>query len=281
MQAYKDLVRDILDNGTFHTDRTGVCTKRLFVKTARFNLQEGFPIVTLKKTYFLGALRELLAFLQGASYLKDLHQSIHKWWTPFAIPNGFLGHGFYGNSFRRFGSPTTSDNRHWKFDQLANFIDMLKEDKDSRRLLLTSFNPAMVAADALAIKRYGFNYLPPCHMNLVQAQVVGNKLNLAVTCRSQDVFLGTPVNWVEHALLAHILANICDLEVGEYVWVGNDVHIYSNHFEQCEELLTREPLQLPKLVIKRKLTDVDDLSEDDFELVGYNHHPAIKGEMAV
>lgn len=275
MQAYKDLVRDILDNGTFHTDRTGVCTKRLFVKTARFNLQEGFPIVTLKKTYFLGAIREMLAFLKGASYLKDLHPSIFKWWSPFSAPSGFLGSGFYGNSLRQFGSTPLLPEAG--FDQLSNFINMIKSDKDSRRLILTSYNPEMSASDAES----PYNYLVPCHMNFVQAQVVDGRLNLVVTCRSQDVFLGTPVNWVEHALFVHILANICDLEVGEYVWVGNDVHIYSNHFEQCEELLAREPLQLPKLVIKRKLTNVDDLSEDDFELVGYNHHPAIKGEMAV
>lgn len=275
LQAYKDLVRDVLENGTFHTDRTGVGTKRVFVRTIRFDLQEGFPIVTLKKTYFLGALREMLAFLKGATHLKDLHPSIFRWWSPFSASNGFLGSGFYGNSLRQFGSASFLPKTG--FDQLSNFIDVIKKDKDSRRLILTSYNPEMSYSDS----KSEFNYLIPCHLNFAQVQVVDNKLNLAVTCRSQDVFLGTPVNWVEHALFAHILASICDLEVGEYVWVGNDVHIYSNHFEQCEEMLAREPLQLPKLVIKRKLTGVDDLSEDDFELVGYNHHPAIKGEMAI
>jgi thymidylate synthase len=275
MQIYKDLVKNILETGHYHTDRTGVGTKRLFVKTARFDLQQGFPIVTLKKTYFLGCLREMLAFLQGASYLKDLHTSIFKWWSPFSSPSGFLGRGFYGNSLRRFGSEPLSSKSG--FDQLSSFIDMIKADKDSRRLILTSYNPEMSASDV----KSEFNYLVPCHMNFVQVQVVDGRLNLVVTCRSQDVFLGTPVNWVEHALFAHILANICDLDVGEYVWIGNDVHIYSNHFDQCRELLTREPLQLPRLVIKRKLTDVDDLREEDFELVDYQYHPPITAEMAV
>lgn len=273
MQQYKDLITDILDNGTEHLDRTGVGTKRLFVRTARFNLQEGFPIVTLKKTYFLGALRELLFFIQGKSKIGAMHESIRKWWVPFSAPNGFLGQSFYGNSLRHFGS---SD-----FDQLAALLTDIEANPESRRLVFTSYNPQAAYSDKLSARDFGFNYLIPCHLNFCQFQVVDGKLNLAVTCRSQDVFLGTPVNWVEHSLLCHIVANICDLEVGEYIWVGNDVHIYNNHFEQCREVLKRSPLQLPKLVIKRKLTSIDDINEDDFELVGYESHPAIKGEMAI
>lgn len=277
MQQYKDLLQDILDNGVEHSDRTGVGTKRLFVRTARFNLQDGFPIVTLKKTYFLGALRELLFFLSGGHLIKDMHESIQKWWRPFSDECGYLGKGTYGLSLRQFPHV---DGRY-VFDQVNFIIEQIIANPNSRRVILTSYNPSGSSYDLDMNEDEDTNYLVPCHLNMVQFQVQDGRLNLAVTCRSQDTYLGTPVNWAEHALLCHIIANICDLEVGEYVWVGNDVHLYSNHTEQCHEVLKRSPLPLPQLVIKRKLTSVDDLREEDFELVNYQHHPAIKGEMAI
>ncbi len=278
MQQYKDLIKDILENGAQHSDRTGTGTRRLFVRTARFNLQDGFPIVTLKKTYFLGALRELLFFLKGGSHLYEMHESIQKWWEPFSS-DGHLGSGTYGNSFRAFGSDP--ENPFDRFDQLSFIINQIKNNAHSRRLVLSSYNPACSASDLEMNILKNTNFLMPCHMNWCQFQVQDGRLNLAVTCRSQDVFLGTPVNWVEHVLLCHIVADICDLEVGEYVWTGNDVHIYSNHVEQCQEILRRESFPLPKLKIHRKLSSVDDLKEEDFELVGYRSHPSIKGQMAV
>ena len=272
MQQYKDLIKDILENGVEHSDRTTVGTKRVFGRMMRFNLQDGFPVVTVKKTPIKLSLRELLFFLSGGSTLEEMHPSIRHWWTPFADDKGFLGGGTYGKSFRDFS------DEYSNFDQLDFLISEIKSNPSSRRLVMTSFQPVRAAYDYLCGDA---NYLYPCHGYHTQFQVNHGKLSCFTTQRSADCFLGIPVNICEYAYLTHIIANICGLEVGELVYTIADAHIYLNHTDQCIELLKREPFALPKLKIKRKLSSIDDLREEDFELIGYESHPAIKGEMAI
>lgn len=276
MQQYKDLIKDILENGSFHADRTGVNTQRVFGRMLRFNLQDGFPAVTVKKTPVKLALRELLFFLSGGNNLNTMHTSIQHWWKDFASDSGYLGGGTYGTSLRHFGS---EDNEG--FDQVAFIINQIKYNPNSRRLLLTTYNPCESAFDLEFNELFNARRLYPCHGIVTQFQVVAGKLNCITYQRSCDVLLGFSVNICEYAYLTHILANICDLEAWELVYTIADAHIYSNHIEQCKEILTREPLPLPTLKINRKLTSIDDLREEDFELVGYQSHPAIKGEMAI
>ena len=288
MQAYKDLLEDIIKNGYDSDDRTGIGTRRVFDRTVRFNLSKGFPLLTLKKTYFKGAIQELLFFLKGGNNISQMPENIRHWWSAFADSGGNLGSATYGNSLRRFSYGGDEWDSYWQHDQLMSLVTQLKENPNSRRHIITSWHPALVENQGHLLElKEDAAYLPSCHLNYVQFFVQGNKLSASVTCRSQDFILGVPVNWAEHSALIHILANILNLEVGEYIWHGMDVHIYKNHFDAVEEILKRESFPQPQLKINRQLTTNDlDINNftlvlEDFELSNYQYHPAIKAEMAV
>lgn len=264
MKQYLDLMRDILENGSKKTDRTGTGTLSVFGRQLRFDLSEGFPLVTTKKLHLRSIIYELLWFLKGDTnikYLKDNGVSI---WDEWADENGELG-PVYGQQWRSWPAP---DGR--SIDQVSQVIEQIKKKPDSRRHIVTAWNPSEV--DKMA--------LPPCHA-LFQFYVADNKLSCQLYQRSADYFLGVPFNIASYALLTHMFAEQCDLEVGEFVWTGGDVHLYTNHIEQAKLQLTREPYPLPKLVIKRKAPDVFSYNFEDFEIVNYVAHPSIKAPIAV
>jgi thymidylate synthase len=264
MRQYLDLLQDILDNGVRKEDRTGTGTLSVFGRQMRFDLSEGFPLVTTKKLHLRSIIHELLWFLSGDTNIRYLKENKVSIWDEWADENGDLG-PVYGAQWRSWPAPDGT-----KIDQIARVVEQIKRNPDSRRLLVTAWNPAEV--DRMA--------LPPCHFAF-QFYVAGGKLSCMLTMRSVDTFLGLPFNIASYALLTHMMAQQCGLKVGDFVWSGGDVHIYSNHLEQVKLQLTREPYPLPKLVIKRKPETIFDYKYEDFEIVGYVHHPAIKGEVAV
>jgi thymidylate synthase len=264
MRQYLDLMKDILENGAIKTDRTGTGTLSVFGRQLRFDLGKGFPLVTTKKLHLRSIIYELLWFLKGETnikYLKDNGVSI---WDEWADANGELG-PVYGSQWRNWPSP---DGR--RIDQIAQVIEQIKNKPDSRRHIVTAWNPAEV--DKMA--------LPPCHA-LFQFYVAEGKLSCQLYQRSADYFLGVPFNIASYALLVYMFAQQCDLEPGEFVWTGGDVHIYSNHIEQVNLQLSREPFPLPSLNIKRKPDSIFDYEFGDFEIVNYQAHPSIKAPIAV
>ena len=264
MKQYLDLARHILDNGVEKTDRTGTGTLSVFGYQMRFNLQRGFPLVTTKKVHLRSIIYELLWFLKGETnikYLKDHGVSI---WDEWADQNGELG-PVYGSQWRSWPS---SDGRH--IDQITKLVTQIKSKPDSRRHIVSAWNPAEV--DAMA--------LPPCHA-LFQFYVADGKLSCQLYQRSCDTFLGLPFNIASYALLTHMVAQQCDLEVGDFVWTGGDTHLYSNHLEQVNLQLTREPYPLPRLNLKRKPGSIFEYEFEDFEILNYQSHPGIKAPIAV
>jgi thymidylate synthase len=264
MKPYLQLLQDILDNGTTKTDRTGTGTLSVFGRQMRFDLSKGFPLVTTKKLHLRSIIHELLWFLKGETnikYLKDNGVSI---WDEWADENGELG-PVYGSQWRSWPAP---DGRH--IDQIAQVINQIKAKPDSRRHIVTAWNPAEV--DKMA--------LPPCHA-LFQFYVADGKLSCQLYQRSCDTFLGVPFNIASYALLTYMFAQQCDLQPGDFVWTGGDVHLYTNHLEQTKLQLTREPFPLPQLVIKRKPESIFDYKFEDFEIVNYQAHPSIKAPIAV
>lgn len=264
MKAYLDLLQDVLDNGTVKEDRTGTGTLSVFGRQLRFDLSQGFPLVTTKRIHLKSVIHELLWFLKGDTNIAYLKENGVRIWDEWADENGDLG-PVYGSQWRSWEAP---DGR--KIDQIANVIEAIKNNPDSRRHLVSAWNVAEV--DNMK--------LPPCHF-VFQFYVADGKLSCMLTMRSVDTFLGLPFNIASYALLTHMVAQQCRLEVGEFVWSGGDVHIYSNHLEQVKTQLTREPYELPQLVIKRKPDSIFDYVYEDFEFVGYQHHPAIKATVAV
>ena len=264
MKQYLDLMQDILDHGASKTDRTGTGTLSVFGRQMRFDLSEGFPLVTTKKLHLRSIIHELLWFLKGETNIKYLTDHGVTIWNEWADKNGELG-PVYGSQWRSWPAP---DGRH--IDQIAQVIAQIKSKPDSRRHMVTAWNPAEV--DKMA--------LPPCHA-LFQFYVADGKLSCQLYQRSCDTFLGVPFNIASYALLTHMFAQQCDLEPGDFVWTGGDVHVYSNHLEQARLQLTREPLALPQLLIKRKPDSIFDYVFDDFEIVNYQSHPAIKAPIAV
>ncbi|MFC0213967.1 thymidylate synthase [Paenibacillus chartarius] len=264
MRAYLNLLQDILDNGVKKEDRTGTGTLSVFGRQMRFDLSEGFPLVTTKKLHLRSIIHELLWFLSGDTNIRYLKENKVSIWDEWADENGDLG-PVYGSQWRSWPAPDGT-----KIDQISKVVEQIKRTPDSRRLLVTAWNPAEV--DKMA--------LPPCHFAF-QFYVADGKLSCMLTMRSVDSFLGLPFNIASYALLTHMMAQQCGLKPGEFIWSGGDVHIYSNHMEQVKLQLTREPYPLPKLVIKRKPDTIFDYVYEDFEIVGYEHHPAIKGEVAV
>jgi thymidylate synthase len=264
MKQYLDLMRDILDNGTRKADRTGTGTLSVFGRQLRFDLSAGFPLVTTKKLHLRSIIYELLWFLKGETnikYLKDHGVSI---WDEWADENGELG-PVYGQQWRSWPAP---DGR--RIDQISQVISQIKQKPDSRRHIVTAWNPAEV--DKMA--------LPPCHA-LFQFYVADEKLSCQLYQRSADYFLGVPFNIASYALLTYMFAQQCDLSPGEFVWTGGDVHLYTNHLEQAALQLSRTPFPQPQLHIKRKPSSIFDYEFEDFEIVNYQAHPSIKAPIAV
>jgi thymidylate synthase len=264
MHQYLDLMRHVMTNGTHKSDRTGTGTMSVFGHQMRFDLQKGFPVVTTKKLHLKSIIIELLWFLQGSTnnnWLKERGVSI---WDEWAKEDGELG-PIYGYQWRSWPAP---NGEH--VDQISQLMDQIKNNPDSRRLIVSAWNVAEIPRMAL----------PPCHA-FFQFYVADGKLSCQLYQRSADIFLGVPFNIASYALLTHMIAQQAGLDVGEFIWTGGDCHLYSNHMEQVRLQLSREPLPLPKLVIRRKPASIFDYEYEDFELVGYQHHDPIKAPVAV
>lgn len=261
---YETLLEHVYKTGVDKNDRTGVGTRSVFGYQMRFNLAEGFPLVTTKKLHIRSIVHELLWFLSGSSNIKYLHDNGVSIWDEWADENGDLG-PVYGVQWRSWPA---ADGR--KIDQITNLVEGIKKNPDSRRHLVVAWNPAEV--DKMA--------LPPCHC-LFQFYVANGKLSCQLYQRSCDIFLGVPFNIASYSLLTHMIAQQCDLDVGDFVWTGGDCHIYKNHFEQVELQLSRTPRAYPKLVIGRKPASIFDYKFEDFLIEGYDPWPHIKAPIAV
>lgn len=264
MKQYLDLLREIRDNGVTKTDRTGVGTKSIFGHQMRFNLQDGFPLLTTKKVFLKGIIYELLWFLKGDTNIKFLTDHNVHIWDEWADENGDLGY-VYGKQWRSWEA---TDGR--VIDQISQVVDLIKNHPNSRRILVTAWNPAEI--DKMA--------LPPCHC-LFQFYVADGKLSCQLYQRSADTFLGVPFNIASYALLTMMLAQVCGLEPGEFIHTTGDTHIYLNHLEQVNEQLSREPRPLPKMIINPDVKSIFDFKYEDFKLEGYDPYPAIKAPVAV
>lgn len=264
MEVYHQLMRDILEKGTPKADRTGTGTISLFGYQMRFDLEKGFPLVTTKKLHLRSIIHELLWFLRGDTNIQYLKENKVSIWDEWADENGNLG-PVYGKQWRSW---ETSDGR--KIDQISKVVEQIKNNPDSRRHLVVAYNPSDV--DQMA--------LPPCHA-FFQFYVANGKLSCQLYQRSADVFLGIPFNIASYALLVHMIAQVCDLKVGEFIHTLGDAHIYSNHLEQVRLQLTRDHRPLPKLILNPDIKNLFDFKFQDISIEGYDPHPAIKGEVAV
>lgn len=261
---YETFMRTVFEQGTDKSDRTGVGTRSLFGYQMRFDLSESFPLVTTKKLHLRSIIHELLWFLSGSGNIKYLHDNKVTIWDEWADENGDLG-PVYGVQWRSW---PTADGRH--VDQISNVVEQIKNNPDSRRLIVCSWNVGEV--DKMA--------LPPCHC-LFQFYVCNGKLSCQLYQRSCDIFLGVPFNIASYSLLTCMMAQQCNLTPGEFIWTGGDCHIYKNHFEQVQLQLSRDPRPYPKLVIHRKPNSIFDYRFEDFEIVGYDPYPTIKAPIAV
>jgi len=257
-------MRHVRDNGTIKGDRTGTGTVSVFGHQMRFDLSEGFPLVTTKKLHLRSIIHELLWFLMGDSNIRYLKENGVSIWDDWADDNGDLG-PVYGVQWRSWPKPDGGS-----VDQISQIMQQLKDTPDSRRIMLSAWNVAEIENMAL----------PPCHC-LFQFYVADGKLSCQLYQRSCDIFLGVPFNIASYALLTHMLAQQADLEVGDFVWTGGDCHLYSNHMEQTDLQLSREPLALPQLRIKRRPDSIFDYKFEDFEILDYESHPHIKAAVAV
>jgi thymidylate synthase len=264
MRPYLEFMRHVSEHGVQKTDRTGTGTRSVFGYQMRFNLQEGFPLLTTKKLHLKSIIHELIWFLAGSTniqYLKDNGVSI---WDDWADSEGNLG-PIYGYQWRSWPTP---DGRH--IDQITQALEQIRHNPDSRRIIVSAWN----VADIEQMK------LPPCHA-FFQFYVAEGKLSCQLYQRSADIFLGVPFNIASYALLTHMMAQQSGLEVGDFVWTGGDCHLYSNHMDQVQEQLARSTFPLPKLLIKRKPESIFDYRFDDFEFEHYQAHPTIKAPIAV
>jgi thymidylate synthase len=264
MDQYHNLMKEVLAKGVLKADRTGTGTISIFGHQMRFNLAEGFPMVTTKKLHLKSIILELLWFLKGSTdnnWLKERGVSI---WNDWAAPDGDLG-PIYGYQWRSWPTPNGGH-----IDQIAEVVETLKKNPDSRRIIVSAWNVADIPRMALA----------PCHA-FFQFYVADGKLSCQLYQRSADIFLGVPFNIASYALLTHMMAQQCNLEVGDFVWTGGDCHLYSNHLEQVDLQLSRDWYPLPQLKILRKPDSIFDYEFEDFEITGYESHPAIKAPVAV
>lgn len=264
MHQYHELLRHILRHGVRKSDRTGTGTVSVFGYQMRFDLREGFPLVTTKKLHLKSIIHELLWFLRGETNVRYLQENGVRIWDEWADEHGDLG-PVYGKQWRSWsGADGTT------IDQIASVIDEIKRNPDSRRLVVSAWNVADLPAMHLA----------PCHA-LFQFYVADGRLSCQLYQRSADVFLGVPFNIASYALLTMMIAKVCGLEYGDFVHTFGDAHLYSNHLEQAQLQLTREPFALPQMLIVREVTSIDDFRYEDFDLVNYQAHPHIKAEVAV
>lgn len=264
MKQYHDLIQTVLEQGVKKEDRTGTGTISMFGYQMRYNLQEGFPLLTTKKLHTRSIFHELLWFLKGETNIKYLHDNKVTIWDEWADENGNLG-PVYGKQWRSW---ETADGR--TIDQISNVVEQIKKNPNSRRMLVVAFNPGDV--DKMA--------LPPCHA-FFQFYVANGKLSCQLYQRSADIFLGVPFNIASYALLTHMIAQVCNLEVGDFVHTLGDAHLYLNHLEQANLQMTREFRPLPQLKLNPNVKDLFDFTYEDIEVVGYDPHPAIKAVVAV
>ncbi len=264
MQQYLSMMRHVRDHGARKDDRTGTGTLSIFGHQMRFDLSQGFPLVTTKKLHTKSVIHELLWFLRGDSNVRYLQENGISIWNEWADENGELG-PIYGVQWRSWPTPSGES-----VDQIKEVVDLLRDNPDSRRILVSAWNAAELSNMAL----------PPCH-TMFQFYVADGKLSCQLYQRSADTFLGVPFNIASYALLTHMLAQQTDLKVGDFVWTGGDCHLYLNHLEQVEEQLSRQPLTLPRLAIKRRPDSIFDYQFEDFEILNYECHPHIKAAVAV
>jgi len=264
MKQYLSLLRDVIDNGVRTDDRTGVGTLSVFGRQVRYDLSQGFPLVTTKRVHFKSVVHELLWFLKGDTNVKYLQDNGVKIWNEWADANGDLG-PVYGKQWRSWSTP---DGGH--IDQITNVIEEIKRNPSSRRLIVNAWNVADVGEMAI----------PPCH-TMFQFNVSRGKLSCQLYQRSGDCFLGVPYNVASYAILTHMIAQICDLRVGEFVHTLGDAHIYTNHLSQVNQQLSREPQKLPRLKLYQDIRDIDDFQYEHIKLVGYEPLSSIKASVAV
>ena len=264
MQQYLSMMRQVRDTGARKEDRTGTGTLSVFGHQMRFDLSQGFPLVTTKKLHTKSIIHELLWFLRGDSNVNYLQRNGISIWNEWADENGELG-PIYGVQWRSWPTPSGDS-----VDQIQEVVNLLRHNPDSRRILVSAWNVAEIPHMAL----------PPCH-TMFQFYVADSKLSCQLYQRSADIFVGVPFNIASYALLTHMLAQQADLKVGDFVWTGGDCHLYLNHLEQVEEQLSREPLALPRLAIKRRPDSIFDYQYEDFEILNYEFHPHIKAAVAI
>ncbi len=264
MHQYEDFMRHVYEHGTFKADRTGTGTRSVFGYQMRFDLKQGFPLITTKKLHTKSIFIELLWFLRGDANVRWLQEQGVTIWNEWAGPDGDLG-PVYGVQWRSWPTP---DGGH--IDQIAQLLAQIRQNPDSRRLIVSAWNVADIPNMAL----------PPCHA-FMQFYVAEGRLSCQLYQRSADIFLGVPFNIASYALLTHMIAQQCDLEPGYFIWTGGDCHLYSNHMEQVQLQLSREPRPYPTLNIKRKPESIFDYRYEDFEITGYDPHPHIKAPVAV
>jgi len=264
MQQYLSFMRHVRDHGTRKQDRTGTGTLSVFGYQMRFDLGEGFPLVTTKRLHAKSIIHELLWFLSGDQNTRYLTENGVSIWNEWADENGDLG-PIYGVQWRSWPAPDGSS-----IDQISQVVQQLKEEPDSRRIIVSAWNVGEL--DKMA--------LPPCHC-LFQFYVAEGRLSCQLYQRSCDIFLGVPFNIASYALLTHMMAQQCDLGVGDFIWTGGDCHLYTNHLEQADEQLTRSPYELPRMELNPDVKDLFGFRYEDFNLVGYQHHPHIKAPIAV
>ena len=264
MHQYEDFMRHVFERGVSKTDRTGTGTRSWFGYQMRFDLQQGFPLITTKKLHLRSIIVELLWFLNGSSNVQYLRDNSVTIWDEWADEHGELG-PVYGVQWRSWPAPDGGT-----IDQISQVVREIKQNPDSRRLIVSAWNVGDIPKMAL----------PPCHL-LFQFYVAQGKLSCQLYQRSCDIFIGVPFNIASYALLTHMVAQQCDLEVGDFVWTGGDCHIYSNHFDQVREQLSRTPRSYPRLVIKRTPQSLFDYRYEDFEIEAYDPHPHIKAAVAV
>jgi thymidylate synthase len=274
MKQYLDLLEHINSQGTVKTDRTGTGTKSVFGYQMRFDLSEGFPLVTTKKIHVKSVIHELLWFLKGSTNVDYLQENGVRIWNEWADENGNLG-PVYGHQWRNWNSEG--------IDQIQGVIETLKSNPDSRRMLVSAWNPSVLPDTSISFSENVKNNkaaLPPCHA-FFQFYVADNKLSCQLYQRSADVFLGVPFNIGSYALLTLMMAQVCGYQAGDFIHTFGDVHIYSNHQEQVKEQLSRSPKPLPTMKLNPKIKNIFDFTYEDFELVNYDPHPLIKGKVAI
>ena len=274
MKQYLSLVQHVIDNGVSKNDRTGTGTKSIFGYQMRFNLEDGFPLITTKKLHLKSIIYELLWFLKGDTNIKYLQDNGVKIWDGWADKNGDLG-PVYGSQWRNWNN----DN----IDQISNLMEMIKKNPKSRRMIVSAWNPSVLPDTSISFDeniKNGKAALPPCHA-FFQFYVANGKLSCQLYQRSADIFLGVPFNIASYSLFTHMVAHVCKLKVGDFIHTFGDAHIYTNHFDQVKLQLSRKPNKLPSLKIKRIVKDIFDFKYDDFEILNYNPHPHIKGVVSI